>query len=169
MWIQWCGWISFRRGSFTRATVPPDAHITATLNTTRGKIVLRLFPDKAPYAVNSFVFLAEQGWYDHNVIVRDEAGRWVRSGDPSGTGYGHAGYTLMLELAADLRFDRAGQVALYSTGGDTGSSQFFITLQALPALDGHATIFGSVEEGMDVVQALSSGDHILSVSIHREP
>jgi len=150
-------------------TVPPDAQVAATLNTTRGKIVLRLFPDKAPHAVNSFVFLAEQGWYDHNLVMRDAADRWVRSGDPSGTGYGNAGYTFGLELAADLRFDRVGQVALYSAGGDTNSSQFFITLQAVPALDGHATIFGSVEEGMDVVRSLTSGDHILSVSIRREP
>ncbi len=150
-------------------TVPPDADVTATLHTTRGDVVLRLFPDQAPNAVNSFAFLATQGWYDHNPVARDPDGRWVRSGDPSGTGYGHAGYTFGLELASGLRFDRAGQVALYSTGGDSNSSQFFITLQALPALDGHATIFGTVVEGMDVVRALTTGDHILSVEVQHTP
>ncbi len=149
--------------------VSPDEEISATIATNRGKITLRLYPDKAPNAVNSFVFLAEQGWYDHNRIWRDAEGRWVRSGDPSNTGYGNAGYTFALENAAGLAFDRAGQLALYSTGGVSNSSQFFITLQPLPALDGHATIFGSVTSGMHVLQSLTTGDYIISVKISRAP
>ena len=149
--------------------VSPNEEISAVIATNRGKITLRLYPDKAPNAVNSFVFLAGQGWYDHNRIWRDDEGRWVRSGDPSNTGYGNAGYTFALESAPGLAFDRAGQLALYSAGGDSNSSQFFITLKPLPALNGHATIFGSVVSGMDVLQSLTTGDYIIGVEILRQP
>ncbi len=144
--------------------IAPDAAVEAELLTTRGALTLRLFPAQAPNAVNSFAFLAAHGWYDNNPVL-EAADGLVRLGDPSGTGYGNAGYTFGLELAPGLKFDRAGVVALYSAGGETNSSQFFITLKALPQYDGHATIFGEVLRGMDVVRALRAGDHLLSVKI----
>ena len=144
--------------------ISPDAKVEADLLTTRGVVTLRLFPDQAPAAVNSFAFLAAHGWYDNSPIL-EATGDLVRTGDPSGTGYGNAGYTFGLEIAPDLKFDHPGVVALYSAGGETNSSQFFITLKALPQYDGHATIFGEVVTGMDVVRALTVGDHLLSVKI----
>ncbi len=147
--------------------VSPDETVTATLLTTAGRIEVALFPKQAPNAVNSFVFLAEHGWYDDNPILPDNEGRWVRTGDPSGTGYGNAGYTFAVETAPSLKFDRAGRIALYNSGGDTNSSQFFIALRPLPDLDGHFTIFGQVIGGMDVAQSLTPTDRLLSVQIHR--
>ncbi len=144
--------------------IAPDATVEAELLTTRGALTLRLFPAQAPNAVNSFAFLAAHGWYENNPVLEATQGL-VRTGDPSGTGYGNAGYTFGLELAPDLKFDRPGMVALYSAGGETNSSQFFITLKALPQYDGHATIFGEVVRGMDVARALTAGDHLLSVKI----
>ncbi len=144
--------------------IAPDATVEAELLTTRGALTLRLFPAQAPNAVNSFAFLAAHGWYENNPVLEAAEGL-VRTGDPSGTGYGNAGYTFGLELAPDLKFDRPGMVALYSAGGETNSSQFFITLKALPQYDGHATIFGKVVRGMDVARALRAGDHLLSVKM----
>lgn len=144
--------------------IAPDATVEAELLTTRGVLTLRLFPAQAPDAVNSFAFLAAHGWYDNNPVLEATAGL-VRMGDPSGTGYGNAGYTFGLETALGLKFDRPGMVALYSAGGETNSSQFFITLKALPQYDGHATIFGEVTAGLNVARTLTVNDHLLSVKV----
>ncbi len=144
--------------------IPPDATVEADLLTTRGVVRARLFPQEAPKAVNSFAFLAAHGWYDNNPFF-DVRPEFVRTGDPSGTGYGNAGYTFGLETAPDLRCDRPGRLVLYSAGGDTNSSQFLITRQPLPAYDGRVTIFGQVVAGLDVVQRLTADDHLLSVRL----
>jgi len=129
---------------------------TATLVTRHGEIVIRLHPEWAPQAVNSFVFLARQGWYDglpfHTVLP----GRLAVTGDPSGTGLGGPGYYLPDEIIAALRFNRPGRVALANEGWpNTGGSQFFITAQPAPELDGRYTIFGQVVSGLEVLDALT--------------
>ncbi len=144
--------------------ISPDAKVEADLLTTRGAVTLRLFPAQAPAAVNSFAFLAAHGWYDNSPILEATADL-VRTGDPSGTGYGNAGYTFGLETAPGLKFDRPGLVALYSAGGNTNSSQFFIALKALPQYDGRATVFGEVVSGMDVVRRLTPDDHLLHIKM----
>ncbi len=146
------------------ATVAPSDEVQAVLYTTQGTITLRLFPKAAPNAVNSFVFLARQGWYNGNAFF-EVLDSLVRTGDPSDTGYGNAGYTFPLEQSPDLQFDRAGRVALYNTGDNTNSSQFFITRKPIPAYNGHATIFGQVIQGQEVVNALTTTDQLLKVKI----
>jgi cyclophilin family peptidyl-prolyl cis-trans isomerase/predicted DsbA family dithiol-disulfide isomerase len=144
--------------------IASDASVEAEVLTTRGTITLRLFPRQAPNAVNSFAFLAAHGWYDGNPVL-EATDALVRTGDPSGTGYGNAGYTFGLEIAPRLKFERPGIVALYNAGGATNSAQFFITRRALPRDDGHATIFGEVVAGMGIVRQMAVGDHILQVKI----
>lgn len=135
----------------------------AELQTSKGTIVLNLFPKQAPFAVNNFVFLARKGWYDgvsFHRVVKDEL---AQSGDPSGSGYGSPGYAFPDEISS-LRFDRPGVLAMANAGPNSNGSQFYITYRAMPEMNGKATIFGSVLEGMDVLNALTARDPSLPVA-----
>ena len=138
--------------------IDPLRHYTATLQTVRGDIVVELYADETPVAVNSFVFLAEQDWFDGITFHRVLPGFVAQSGDPTGTGYGGPGYTLPDEINPARTFDSAGILAMASSGPNTAGSQFFITLAPAPGLNGRYTIFGRVVEGLDVVQALAPRD-----------
>ena len=137
--------------------IDPQKQYIATLNTEQGDIVIQLYPDKAPMAVNSFVFLARQGYLDGVTFHRVLPSFVAQAGDPSGTGFGTPGYAFADEIS-DLKFDKAGVVAMANSGPDTNGSQFFITYAPLPDLDGGYTIFGQVIEGMDVAEKLSPRD-----------
>jgi cyclophilin family peptidyl-prolyl cis-trans isomerase len=130
----------------------------ATIETNKGKLVLELYADKSPLAVNNFVFLAREGWYDGVSFHRVLADYMAQAGDPSGTGYGGPGYAFQLESSPDLSFDEPGVVAMANSGPDTNGSQFFITYTATPNLDGTYTIFGRLIEGMDVLKSLTVRD-----------
>ena len=160
-------------------TVDKETTYHATIEIEGGEIVLELFPEIAPLAVNSFIYLAENDWFDgvsfHRVIPDFVA----QTGDPSGTGYGNPGYSFSNEVSTDLVFDRAGLVAMANSGPDSNGSQFFITYAAVPSLNGSYTIFGEVIEGMDVVEGITprdpqqegdipSGDVILNIIINEQ-
>lgn len=157
-------------------TIDRSKQYLATITTDKGTIIIQLFADKAPLAVNSFIFLAKRGYYDGNSFHRVVDGYLAQTGDPSGTGYGGPGYSFPLEIDPGLSFNQPGMVGLANAGPDTNGSQFFITLRALLDLDGKYTIFGQVIQGLDVVQnltardtsntsSISSGDQILQVTI----
>lgn len=160
-------------------TVDQNKTYTATLKTERGDIVIQLYPKEAPWAVNSFIFLAKAGWFDNTPFHRVISGFVAQSGDPSGTGFGGPGYQFGTEIS-DLKFDAAGVVGMArSSDPNSNGSQFFITLAPQPSLDGQYTVFGKVIEGMDVVSALRPrdanqdqillpGDKILSVTIEEK-
>ncbi len=135
-------------------TIDKSKQYIATLNTNRGDIVIQLYPDKAPLAVNSFVFLAQRGWFDGVPFHRVVTDFVAQSGDPSGTGLGNPGYYFVTEHS-DLKFDKAGMVGMANSGQNSNGSQFFITLSPQPGLDGSYTVFGQVIQGMDVVQKLT--------------
>ncbi len=150
----------------------------ATIKTEKGDIVIQLLPDKAPLAVNSFLFLARQGWYDGVTFHRVIPGFAAQAGDPSGTGRGNPGYFFNNEIT-DLKFDKPGMVGMANSGPDTNGSQFFITFSPASHLDGSYTIFGQVLSGLDVVEnltprdpaqggALPAGDKIISVIIEEK-
>ncbi len=154
----------------------PGTSYTATLHTEKGDIVIELFPQVAPMAVDNFVFLAEHDWFDNVTFHRVLPGFVAQSGDPTGTGFGNPGYTFAIEVTPDLSFDRAGLVAMANSGPTSNGSQFFITLGPAEHLNGQYTIFGEVIQGMDVVESLTPrdpgqanglppGDLILDVSI----
>ncbi len=138
--------------------IDPDKSYTATITTDKGDIVVELYAKEAPITVNSFVFLARNGWYDGVPFHRVLEGFVAQSGDPSGTGYGGPGYSYVDEIDPDLKYDREGLLGMANAGADTNGSQFFITLDALPDLDEKYTIFGEVTKGMDVVKALTQRD-----------
>ncbi len=156
--------------------IDPSKQYLATLHTEKGDIVLQLYADKAPIAVNSFIFLARQGWFDGVTFHRVIPGFMAQSGDPTGSGRGNPGYLFKNEIDPTLKFDQPGLLAMANSGPDTNGSQFFITFAPQPSLDGQYTIFGRVLSGMDVLESLTPrdpetnpnltpGDKILSVEI----
>ncbi len=159
-----------------QVTIDPSKQYIATLKTEKGDIVIELYADKAPLTVNSFVFLARNGWYNGVTFHRVIPDFVAQAGDPSGTGVGGPGYLFRNEFHPSLHFDKPGVVAMANSGADTNGSQFFITFSAQPGLEGRFTIFGHVLSGMDVVAKLTprdpsqdavlpDGDLIISVTI----
>ena len=142
--------------------------------------VIGLLPQQAPLAVNNFVYLARQGWYDGVPFHRVIPGYVTQTGDPSGTGLGGPGYTFPDEIVPDALFDEAGVVGMANAGPGKNGSQFFITYAPQEALDGKYTIFGHVVAGMDVARNLTvrdpatdpvnlpSADQILCVTIEEK-
>lgn len=122
-----------------------------------GEFVIQLYPDKAPVTVNSFIFLARDGYFDGTTFHRVLEGFMAQGGDPTGTGMGGPGYKFQNE-DSDLTFDKAGVVAMANAGRDTNGSQFFITFGPTPQLNGDYTIFGQVIEGMEVVNGITRRD-----------
>lgn len=129
----------------------------ATITTSKGDIKVELYPEKAPLAVNSFVFLAAEGFYNNVEFHRVIPGFVAQVGDPTGLGMGGPGYKYANEIS-DLKFDSEGVLGVANAGVDTNGSQFFITYAPQTALDGGYTVFGKVVEGMDVVTSLNAVD-----------
>ncbi|GAA3212907.1 peptidylprolyl isomerase [Actinocorallia longicatena] len=151
------------------------AETIATLNTTVGKIVVRLFPDLAPNTVANFVGLAEgsKEWkhpgtgqvsntplYNGTIFHRVIDNFMIQGGDPLGKGIGGPGYDFDDEIHAQNQFNRKYLLAMANAGKrggrGTNGSQFFITTTETPWLNGGHTIFGEVIEGTDVVDAINN-------------
>jgi cyclophilin family peptidyl-prolyl cis-trans isomerase len=132
-----------------------DKTYTATLDTSHGKIEIELYPQDAPVAVNNFVSLAREGFYDGTPFHRIVKGFVIQGGDPTGTGAGGPGYKFQDEtIAKDYE---AGTVAMANAGPNTNGSQFFICLTDLRGrLPKNYTIFGKVTEGFDVAKAIEA-------------
>ncbi|NLE44122.1 MAG: peptidylprolyl isomerase [Chloroflexi bacterium] len=155
-------------------STPPDMQIdvtkryTASLATAKGEIVVGLDAAAAPLTVNNFVFLAREGFYDGLTFHRVVPGFVIQGGDPSGNGTGGPGYTVMAEIGLS---HEEGAIAMARKGDAvnprraSSGSQFYITLDRTPHLDGGYTVFGQVIKGQDVVQSIAVGDVIESVTI----
>ncbi len=127
----------------------------AVLCTAQGPITIDLLEEVAPLAVNSFVFLAREGYFNNTSFHRVLPGFMAQGGDPTATGTGGPGYQFADETDNDLIFDRPGIVAMANAGADTNGSQFFITYTATPWLDGGHTIFGRVYAGQGAAELLT--------------
>ncbi|AFZ72399.1 peptidylprolyl isomerase [Natronobacterium gregoryi] len=146
--------------------------LTATLHTSEGDIDVELYDERAPRTVENFVGLAtgERTWtdpetdekvegeplYDDVLFHRIIADFMIQTGDPTGTGRGGPGYQFDDEFHDDLCHDDEGILSMANSGPDTNGSQFFITLDAQPHLDGRHAVFGKVTDGMDVVREIGS-------------
>jgi peptidyl-prolyl cis-trans isomerase A (cyclophilin A) len=131
----------------------------AVFETNLGNFSVELFEDETPITTENFIDLAEKGFYDGVIFHRVIDGFMIQGGDPEGTGMGGPGYTIEDEFVDDLRFDGEGILAMANMGmPHTGGSQFFITLDKTPWLNGHHTIFGKVKEGMDVVRRIGHSE-----------
>ncbi len=143
----------------------------ATLKTSMGDIVVHLFDDKAPKTVANFVGLATgtKEWtdpksgekvkrplYNGTIFHRVIPGFMIQGGDPLGNGTGGPGYRFADEFHPDLRHNKAGILSMANAGPNTNGSQFFITYQATPHLDGRHSVFGEVVKGQEVVVAIAN-------------
>ena len=145
---------------------------TATLHTSEGDIEVELFEERAPRTVENFIGLAtgETEWtdpesgetvegeplYDDVIFHRIIEGFMIQGGDPTGTGRGGPGYRFEDEFHDELTHDGPGILSMANSGPNTNGSQFFITLDAQPHLDGRHAVFGEVTDGMDVVREIGS-------------
>lgn len=130
-----------------------DVRYGALLKTSSGEIRIELLPARAPKAVNSFVALAKDGFFDGITFHRVVPGFVLQTGDPTGTGGGGPGYRFADELPPQLPYG-PGVVAMANAGPDTNGSQFFICSGPESAgLNRHPnyTVFGRVVDGMDTV------------------
>jgi len=141
-------------------TIDVKKTYTATIKTPRGDIVIKLRPDLAPETVNSFVFLARDGFYNGLTWHRVIADFMAQGGDPTGTGMGGPGYTVKGEFTDKVSFDKPGYVAMARPGNDVNGngSQFFITTAPATYLDNEYTIFGEVVSGQDIVNGIPVRD-----------
>ena len=179
--------------------------LTATLHTTEGDIEVELYDDRVPNTVEAFVGHAEGADDYDEAEVGPGTGAWedpdsgekridplysdieihrviddfmIQMGDPTGTGRGGPGYTFEDEFDDDLTHDEAGILSMANRGPNTNGSQFFITLGPTQHLNGKHAVFGTVTDGMDVVEAIGATEtdpndkptspiHLESVEIHR--
>jgi cyclophilin family peptidyl-prolyl cis-trans isomerase len=153
-------------------TIDPEKPYSAVLHTEKGDITVRLMPEIAPFTVNNFVFLAQEGFFDGCTFHRVVPGFVAQGGDPTGTGRGGPGYRFNDELT-ETPFEQ-GILGMANAGPNTNGSQFYLMLADAPHLNGRYTAFGKVESGMDVALALrhrdpatdsEPGDRIESVEI----
>lgn len=131
----------------------------AVLETNKGTIKLKLFPEKAPKTVENFETHINNGYYDGIIFHRVIKDFMLQGGDPTGTGRGGEsiwGKPFADECDKELEFDEPGKLAMANAGPNTNGSQFFITTAATPWLHMRHTIFGEVEAGMDVVREIES-------------
>ena len=138
------------------SSVRAEGRPQATIETTKGTIVIELYNDEAPNTVENFIKLAEQGFYNGIIFHRVIPGFMVQTGDPTGTGTGGPGYDFADEFSANVHHDSPGVVSMANRGPNTNGSQFFITLAPTPWLDGKHTIFGHVLEGQAVVEQIAA-------------
>ena len=147
-----------------------EAGVYAILETSMGRMVCRLYADKAPRTVENFIELAEgrKEWTDPNTneyvkrpfynglafhrVIPDFM---IQGGCPLGNGTGGPGYEFEDEFHKDLKHDTPGVLSMANAGPDTNGSQFFVTVVATPWLDNRHSVFGKVVEGLDVAAKIS--------------
>ncbi len=142
-----------------------DVKKVAVIETKKGKIVFELYFADAPNTAANFEKLANKGFYNGLTFHRVEPGFVIQGGDPDGNGSGGPGYTIQEELNARKHEKGAVGMATQGTNSNTGGSQFYITLEAQPSLDGGYTVFGQVIEGLGVVQKIEIGDVMTKVTV----
>lgn len=158
-------------------TIDPNKSYTATFCLAKGgQFTAELYAKEAPNTVNSFVFLAREGFYNGVTFHRVIADFMAQGGDPTGKGTGGPGYQFDNEVSPLRRHDTPGTLSMANSGvrngRGTNGSQFFVTFIPTPFLDGYNpdgtakdctqgschTVFGRVTEGMEVVNGISIRD-----------
>ena len=133
-----------------------DKMTIAEFETSEGNFEVELFTEKAPITTKNFIDLANKGFYNDLIFHRVIKGFMIQGGDPNGDGTGGPGYEIEDEFHPSLKHDSAGVLSMANAGPNTGGSQFFITLDATPWLDGKHAIFGKVTKGMDVIEKIGT-------------
>jgi cyclophilin family peptidyl-prolyl cis-trans isomerase len=145
----------------------PGPHPRVRITTTQGAVVVRLYPEWAPYTVANFLNLTNAGFFDGNRWFRVVPDFVVQTGDPKNTGEGDAGYSIGAE--ENPVEQRAGVISMgldYKDNKpirDSAGSQFYITLSPQLHLDRDFTVFGEVEDGFEVLPRIVESDKMLRV------
>ena len=140
----------------------------AIIETEKGIIKAELYTDKAPITAKNFIGLADSGFYNGLAFHRVEPGFVVQGGDPKGDGTGGSGKTIPLEISPELKHVKGALAMARSQDPDSASSQFYITLDETPFLDGNYAVFGKVVQGMGFVEKIKVGDRMNKVHISDE-
>jgi|GEM_PF-107905 len=139
--------------------IDPEKKYIATMETEKGEMVFELFPNVAPLAVNSFVYLSQSGFYDGVTFHRVLENFMAQGGDPTGSGMSGPGYTYAEETHPELLFDQPYLLAVAKTDAPSSSgSQFFITFEPADWLNGGYTIMGRLIKGQDVLKSITLRD-----------
>jgi cyclophilin family peptidyl-prolyl cis-trans isomerase len=139
-----------------KATFDAKQTYYAVMDTTKGRIKIKLMPDVAPMHVTSFIYLSKLGFYDGLSFHRVITGFMAQGGCPLGTGTAGPGYQYGGEFSPGVKHDSGGYLSMANAGPGTDGSQFFLTFVPTPWLDGKHTIYGKVVEGMDTLKALEA-------------
>jgi cyclophilin family peptidyl-prolyl cis-trans isomerase len=150
-------------GAATRTTTfdapPPDCLVDgvtyrAIVTTNKGEFTIELDPEQAPVAANNFVFLARNLYYDDTPCHRIIPSFVVQCGDPTGTGTGGPGYTIVDEPPAPGAYELGSVAMAKRADPDSAGSQFFVIIgpngEALPP---EYALFGQVVDGFDTAVA----------------
>ena len=135
-------------------TIDPNKTYTATIETSAGTMTAELWPKIAPQTVNSFVFLAREGYYDGVIFHRVIPGFMIQGGDPTGTGTGGPGYRVPAEFN-QRKHTRGVLSAARANDPNSAGSQFFLMHADSPHLDGQYTAYGKVTSGIETVDKIA--------------
>jgi cyclophilin family peptidyl-prolyl cis-trans isomerase len=137
------------------------------IDTAKGVMIAELYDNETPITVDNFKKLISEGFYNGLNFHRVIPNFMMQGGCPNGVGTGGPGYTIKCEVNADKQYHDRGVLSMAHAGRDTGGSQFFIChhRQGVAHLDGNHTCFGKVVDGLDVIDSISQGDLINSISI----
>lgn len=133
------------------------------IKTVHGNISFKLYPKKAPNTVTRIIELTQQGFYDGIIFHRVIPNFVVQGGDPTGTGTSGSGKKLKAEFN-DIQHIKGTVAMARAQDVDSADSQFYIALNTLPHLDRSYTVFGQVSEGMDVLEKITQGDKIITMT-----
>jgi len=140
----------------------------AVIHTTKGDITCQLFPDQAPLSVTNFIQLVQGGFYNGLTFHRVVPSFVIQGGCPKGNGTGGPGYTIPQEIGMPHIQGALAWARLpdqINPQKRSSGSQFYITLEKVPFLDGEYSVFGQTISGMDIVQKIGQGDLIQSIDI----
>jgi peptidyl-prolyl cis-trans isomerase B (cyclophilin B) len=137
------------------------------ISTDKGDMIAELYDNETPITVNNFKDLIGKKFYDGLNFHRVIPNFVIQGGCPNGTGTGGPGYNIPCEVTGEKQFHDRGVLSMAHAGRNTGGSQFFIChgRQGTAHLDGNHTCFGKVNEGLEVIDSITSGDKINSISI----
>ena len=139
----------------------------AVIETPKGIMKIKLFPNEAPNTVANFASLAKSGFYDGLNFHRVIQGFVAQGGCPEGSGRGGPGYRIACELDNNPHKPLRGTLSMAHAGRNTGGSQFFICFAPQPHLDGEHTVFGQIEdeESLKVLDSIKQGDTIIKIIV----
>ena len=142
----------------------------ATIKSDKGEMIVEFYENDAPNTVANFIKLSKEGYYNGLTFHRVIPDFVVQGGCPNGTGDGGPGYSIDCELEGDNQYHDRGVLSMAHAGRNTGGSQFFIchSRNNTSHLDRNHTCFGKVVEGLDVIDDIRQGDHIIQIDISED-